>query len=70
MASYPWIVPHKAQGQDMADFSNLKRWFATVAARPATGRAYERGKALNTVPTVTEESKAILFGQDAEQKAA
>lgn len=70
MASYPWIVPHQAQGQDLADFPNLKRWFETVAARPATERAYRRGKALNNVPTVTEESKAILFGQDATKKAA
>ncbi len=70
MASYPWIVPHQAQGQDLADFPNLRRWFATVAARPATRRAYGKGKALNTVPTVTEESQAILFGQGPVRKAA
>jgi GST-like protein len=28
MASYPWIVPHKRQGQTLEDFPNLKRWFA------------------------------------------
>jgi hypothetical protein len=26
-------------------------------------RAYAAGKAVNSTPTVTEESKAILFGQ-------
>jgi len=28
-------------------------------------RAYERGKAINTAPTVDEEAKSILFGQTA-----
>ena len=65
MASYPWIVSHKRQGQDLADFPNLKRWFETVAERPGTVSAYQKGKALNTTPTVTEEAKAILFGQTA-----
>ena len=65
MASYPWIVPHQRQGQDLEDFPHLKRWFETIAARPATIRAYERGRALNTVPTVTEESRKLLFGQNA-----
>jgi hypothetical protein len=34
MASYPWIVPHKAQQQNLDDFPHLKRWFETVRARP------------------------------------
>ena len=65
MASYPWIVPHARQGQDLEDFPHLKRWFDAIAKRPATIRAYERGRALNTVPTVTEESRKLLFGQGA-----
>lgn len=63
MAIYPWIVPHEAQGQDLYDFPNLKRWFAVMRTRPAVKRAYESGKALNTAPTITEESKKIPFGQ-------
>ena len=65
MASYPWILPHKRQSQNLDDFPHLKRWFEAVKARPATVRAYERGVALNRAPTVTEESKALLFGQSA-----
>lgn len=65
MASYPWIVPHKRQSQNLDDFPHLKRWFETIKARPATVRAYERGAAMNTAPTVSEESRALLFGQSA-----
>jgi GST-like protein len=65
MASYPWIVPYERQGQKIEDFPNLKRWFETIKARPATVRAYELAKTINTQPSVTEESKKILFGQTA-----
>jgi len=65
MACYPWIVPHERQGQKLEDFPNLKRWFETIAARPATKRAYEKGESYRTQPTVTEESRKILFGQTA-----
>ncbi len=65
MASYPWIVPHKAQGQDLAEFPHLRRWFETVKARPAVVQAYEKAKAINTQPNMTEESKKLLFGQTA-----
>lgn len=65
MAAYPWIVPHERQQQKLEDFPNLKRWFTAIGARPATVAAYEKGKAVNTTPTVNEASRAVLFGQTA-----
>ncbi len=65
MACYPWIVSHEKQGQNLSDFTNIKKWFDKIAARPATIRAYEKGRAINTAPTVDEAAKKILFGQDA-----
>ena len=66
MASYPWIVPYKNQGQDLADFPHLKRWFEAIQSRPAVIRAYEKGKAVNNAqPTMTEEARKVLFGQTA-----
>jgi GST-like protein len=65
MPCYPWIVPYERQGQKLEEFPHLKRWFEAIKARPATVSAYEKGKALNTAPSVSEESKKILFGQTA-----
>lgn len=66
MACYPWIVPHENQGQDLNDFPHLKEWFDRIAARPATQRAYEKAKEINTQPSVSdEESRKLLFGQNA-----
>jgi GST-like protein len=65
MASYPWVNPQN-QGQNPDDFPNLMRWKAAIAARPATTRAYDKGKAVNSAPTVGDaESRKILFGQTA-----
>lgn len=65
MASYPWVVPWQRQQQNLDDFPHLKRWFESIAARPATIRAYEKGKPYQARPSVTEEGKKILFGQTA-----
>jgi GST-like protein len=63
MASYPWIVPHERQGQDLADFPHLRRWFETIAARPAVQRAYARADEISSRPALTEDARKILFGQ-------
>ena len=65
MAAYPWVVPHEAQGQNLADFPHLMRWFEAIKSRPATVRAYERGAEVSTRQTIDEESRKILFGQTA-----
>lgn len=70
MAIYPWIVPHEAQGQNLDDFPNLKRWFEAVKARPATIRAYAKGEEVRPGnPAMSEEDKKILFGQTAANTA-
>ena len=65
MAAYPWIVPHERQQQNLDDFPNLKRWFDSIAARPAVKRAYDKGKAISAKPVVDEDAKKFLFGQSA-----
>jgi GST-like protein len=65
MASYPWIVPHQRQQQNLDDFPHLKRWFETIRARPAVERAYALVEKINTAPVVSDQSRALLFGQSA-----
>ena len=48
---------------DLNEFSDLKRWFEAMRARPAVERAYGKAKEVNTRPTVDEDAKAVLFGQ-------
>ena len=65
MACYPWIVPHEMQRQNLANFANVRRWFDTIAARPATVEAYAKGKAVSdgSAP-MTADARKVLFGQN------
>lgn len=67
MAAYPWVVPYKNQGQDLNDFPHLKRWFEAIQSRPATIRAYEKGKEVNPQQgaPMDEATRKVLFGQTA-----
>lgn len=66
MASYPWIVQHERQDQDLNDFPNLKRWYDTIAERPATKRAYALAETVNpNAKPMSDEEKKVLFGQGA-----
>lgn len=66
MAAYPWIVPHEAQGQDLADFPNVQRWFEAIRTRPATERAYTVGETVSAGGgEMTDAMRRNLFGQTA-----
>jgi GSH-dependent disulfide-bond oxidoreductase len=65
MAIYPWVVPYERQGQKLEDFPHLMRWFGAMRDRSAVQRAYAKAKEINVAPTVSDESKKILFDQTA-----
>jgi GSH-dependent disulfide-bond oxidoreductase len=65
IACYPWIVPHAAHGQDLDDFPHLKRWFQTIATRPATIRAYAGVEESYSRAPLSDEARRALFGQTA-----
>ncbi len=67
MASYPWVRPYKNQGQDLAEFPHLERWFQRIRERPAVAKAVKSGEELRANFNLAEnkEAQAVLFGQRA-----
>lgn len=63
MAAYPWTVPHERQQINLDEFPHVKRWFEAIKARPAVQRAYAKAEEISTNKPMTDEEKAILFGQ-------
>jgi len=59
IAIYTWVrrILDRFEGVE-----NVWRWASAIAERPATIRTYEKGAAINTVPTINKESKALLLG--------
>ncbi len=70
IATWPWLRNLHKQGQDINDFPNVKRWFDTVADRPAVQRGaevlVEHQRPANA--GMTEEERKWMFG-DAQYKA-
>jgi GSH-dependent disulfide-bond oxidoreductase len=65
MAAYPWLRPHKWQGQDISAWPNLQRWYNAVRARPGVQRGLAvMSERLNTIATKPSgESWNVLFGE-------
>ena len=65
MAIWPWAQGWERQGQDIADFHNMKAWLDRVWARPAVqaGKALGRERRMNLADDKAAQS--VLFGQTA-----
>jgi GST-like protein len=70
IACVGWVRLAERQGQDLAQFPNLKRWFEAVRARPAVKRAFAiRVEAASKVDVNDPKVRAMLFGQRARSSA-
>ena len=67
MASYPWVRPYKNQGQDIAEFPNLEKWYQRIHDRPAVAKAVKMCEELraNYNLATDKDAQAVLFGQRA-----
>ena len=62
MAIFPWCRLYKRQGLRIEDFPHVKRWFDTVAARPAVAEGMARLE--DKAGEFTEDSWSNLFGAE------
>lgn len=66
IACVGWVRLHERQGQDLAQFPHLKRWYETIRARPAVARAFAiRIEAASQVDVSDPKVRAVLFNQRA-----
>lgn len=50
MATWPWLSRFKWQGVDLNEYSNVKRWYVEIAARPAVQKGYDVPKKVSDIP--------------------
>jgi GST-like protein len=50
IAIWPWISRFEWQEIDLAKFPNVKRWYTTIASRPAVQRGYKVPKDVGEIP--------------------
>ena len=62
IASYPWLRSHEAQGQDLNDFPNVKRWYEAIEARPAVQRGVQVLSDETRKGEMSEAEREQLFG--------
>ena len=54
IAIWPWISRFEWQTIDMKQYPNVKRWYETIAARPAVQKGYKVPKDMGPVPMPAE----------------
>ena len=64
MAIFPWCRLHGRQGQDLADYPNLKPWFAAIAQRPAVTRDMAKLEDKADQKNWSAEDWSNLFGSE------
>ncbi|MFZ0889173.1 MAG: glutathione binding-like protein [Candidatus Binataceae bacterium] len=62
IATFPWLIPHKMQGQKLEDFPNLKRWYDAINDRPAVKKGLAVLAELRQQRPPDKEAWNTLFG--------
>ena len=62
IACFPWLRSHERQGQDLADFPNVERWFEAIDGRPAVGRGLQVLADKRRTGPIDDRAREVLFG--------
>ena len=69
IAVFPWLRSYERQGQDLADFPHVKRWFEAIDARPAVQRGLEvLSEHQRQKPGFDKKESEVLFGKTQYQR--
>ncbi|MGE0313277.1 MAG: glutathione binding-like protein [Lautropia sp.] len=63
IAIFAWVRTHKAQGIDLDDYPQVRRWYDELFLREPVRRGLELGKALRR-EGLDAAARQVLFGQD------
>jgi GST-like protein len=50
IATWPWVSRYEWHNVDINDFPNVRRWYLSIARRPAVQRGYQVPKAAGDIP--------------------
>jgi GST-like protein len=50
IATWPWVSRYEWHNVDINDFPNVRRWYVSIAKRPAVQRGYQVPKAAGDIP--------------------
>jgi len=71
MACFPWVMTHKAQKFDPAEFPNVKRWFTELRGRPALQRGLAVGRdSIGPRAEMSADMRRKLYGLSPQDETA
>jgi len=62
IATFPWLRSWERQGVVLDEYPNVKRWFDTIAARPAVQRGLQVLKDRERTGPLDDRQREVLFG--------
>ena len=62
IATFPWLRSHERQGVDLEQYPNVKRWFDTIAERPAVKRGLEVLADRRSSGPISDQAREVMFG--------
>lgn len=62
IATFPWLRSYERQGVDLNEYQNVKRWFNSIAERPAVKRGLQVLADRRRSGPITDDEREIMFG--------